>query len=91
MGIISLVLLGASIMFMFFVILGGQTHTSPLSRSYFLRADTSGITGARPVTQWNYFYNCGADNRDCGSAVPALPFGYAWGGGGEGAPSSLLG
>ncbi|KAA8570126.1 hypothetical protein EYC84_002457 [Monilinia fructicola] len=76
---------------MFFVILGGVTHTSPLDKTYFLRADTSGIAGARPTTQWNYFYNCGSGNNDCGKPVPALPFGYAWLGGGDGAPSSLLG
>ncbi|KAG4033249.1 hypothetical protein MFRU_005g02620 [Monilinia fructicola] len=91
MGTLSLVFLGASIMFMFFVILGGVTHTSPLDKTYFLRADTSGIAGARPTTQWNYFYNCGSGNNDCGKPVPALPFGYAWLGGGDGAPSSLLG
>ncbi|QSZ32434.1 hypothetical protein DSL72_002008 [Monilinia vaccinii-corymbosi] len=91
MGTVSLVLLGASIMFMFFVILGGVTHTSPLNKTQFLRADTSGIKGARPITQWNYFYTCGSGNTDCGKPVPALPFGYAWLGGGDGAPTSLLG
>ncbi|ESZ90716.1 putative SUR7 family protein FMP45 [Sclerotinia borealis F-4128] len=91
MGIVSLILLGASIMFMFFVILGGVTHTSPLNKTQFLTADTSSISGARPVSQWNYFYVCGAGNNDCGKAVPDIPFGYAWVGGGDGAPSSLIG
>ncbi|APA08932.1 hypothetical protein SS1G_02763 [Sclerotinia sclerotiorum 1980 UF-70] len=90
-GIISLVLIGASIMFMFFVILGGITQTTPLDKTHFLRADTSSIAGARPVSQWNYFRVCGEGNTDCGSSVPDLPFGYAWVGGGDGAPSSLLG
>ncbi|KAF7877194.1 hypothetical protein EAF04_000879 [Stromatinia cepivora] len=91
MGTISLILIGASIMFMFFVILGGVTQTTPLDKTQFLRADTSSIAGARPISQWNYFRVCGDGNTDCGSSVPALPFGYAWVGGGDGAPSSLLG
>ncbi|CAD6446063.1 9aa202d9-4e5b-4990-9262-966e18b5ed7d [Sclerotinia trifoliorum] len=90
-GTISLILIGASIMFMFFVILGGITQTTPLDKTQFLTADTSSIAGARPVSQWNYFRICGEGNTDCGSSVPALPFGYAWVGGGDGAPSSLLG
>lgn len=91
MALVSLVLLGASIMFMFFVILGGITGTTPLDKTQFLTADTSSIAGARPVSQWNFFRVCGAGNTDCGRSVPALPFGYAWVGGGSGAPSSLLG
>lgn len=91
MGIVSLILLGASIMFMFFVILGGITGTSPLDKTQFLSADTSSIAGARPVSQWNFFRVCGAGNTDCGSSVPALPLGYAWVGGGSGAPSSIRG
>lgn len=91
MGIVSLVLIGVSIMFMFFVILGGITHRSPLNKTYFLSADTSSVTGARDVSQWNYFRVCGAGNTNCGSTVPALPLGYAWVGGGEGAPAKLLG
>lgn len=91
MALVSLIFLGASVMFMFFVVLGGQSSTTPLDKTYFLKADTSSITGARPVSQWNYFYTCGDGNNNCGKAVPALPFGYAWVGGGDGAPSSLLG
>lgn len=76
---------------MFFVILGGVTNSTPLDKVYFLRADTSTIPGARSVSQWNYFFVCGAGNSDCGDAVPALPFGYAWIGGTTGVPSALIG
>jgi len=90
-GFVSLVLIAASIVFMFFIILSGFNSTDPLNRTYFLRADTSAIEGARPVSQWTYFYVCGDGNQDCGAPVPALPFGYAWAGGGSGAPTELLG
>jgi len=91
MGIVSLVLIAGAIVLMFFVILAGLKTTTPLNKTYFLTADTSGITGARPITQWTYFYVCGSGNTDCGKPVPDLPLGYAWIGGGSGAPSSVLG
>ncbi|KAI9640412.1 Eisosomes component [Ciborinia camelliae] len=91
MGTVSAVLLGAAIMFMFFVILGGITNSTPLDKTQFLSADTSSIAGARPVSQWNYFTICGEGNKDCGNTVPDPPLGYAWVGGGDGAPPSLLG
>jgi hypothetical protein len=91
MGTVSLILIAGSLVLMFFVVLSGVKRTTPLDKTYFLRATTSGVQGARPVSQWNYFYVCGEGNNDCGSPVPALPFGYAWVGGGEGAPSGLLG
>lgn len=80
-------------MLLWFVILSGVTDTSPLNRTYFLSADTDGISGARPVTQWTYFYMCGPGNRDCGPAWPAPPFGWAWDGNptGDNLPSSLTG
>ena len=92
MGIASQILLAGSIVLMFFVILSGLTNTIPLRDTYFLRADTSSIPGAeRDVSQWTYFYICGEGNADCGSPVPALPFGAAWVGGSEGAPAGLIG
>jgi hypothetical protein len=91
MGTVSLILIAGSLVLMFFVVLSGVTNKNPLNKTYFLRATTSGVTGARPVSQWTYFYVCGEGNTDCGKPVPALPFGYAWIGGGEGAPSGLLG
>ncbi|KAH8802909.1 putative SUR7 family protein FMP45 [Xylogone sp. PMI_703] len=92
MGLVSLVLIGASILFILFVVLSGVTHSTPLSKTYFLQADTSRFPGSgRPLSQWTYFYICGNDNRNCGSPVPALPFGYAWVGGTQNVPSKFVG
>lgn len=76
---------------LFFVILSGVTNTTPLGSTYFLRADTKGITGARDTTQWTYFYMCGLDNTDCGKAHAAPPFGYAWSANPQSAPDALIG
>jgi hypothetical protein len=73
------------------VLLSGVTHRAPLNRIYFLRADTSAIRGARPVSQWTYWFVCGENNNDCGRTVPALPLGYAWRSNSEGAPPALVG
>eukprot|EP00918_Siedleckia_nematoides_P108291 GHVU01236342.1.p1 GENE.GHVU01236342.1~~GHVU01236342.1.p1 ORF type:complete len:258 (+),score=19.27 GHVU01236342.1:162-935(+) len=91
LGFVSWVLIATSILFLFFVVLSGVTGTTPLNKTYFLQADTSGISGARPTSQWTYFYVCGAGNSDCGDAVPALPFGDAWGSGATGVPDALFG
>ncbi|KAG9230231.1 putative SUR7 family protein FMP45 [Amylocarpus encephaloides] len=91
MGTVSLVLIAGSLVLMFFVVLSGVTDSIPLNKTYFLRADTSNVAGARPMSQWTYFYVCGEGNQNCGAAVPDLPFGYAWVGGGDGAPEALLG
>lgn len=76
---------------LWFVILSGLTHTSPLSQTFFLRADTRGIEGARAVSQWTYFRVCGLDNLNCGPSRPALPLGDAWASGARGAPPALIG
>ena len=92
MGIASQVLIAGSIVLMFFVVLSGVKGTTPLKSTYFLRADTSSFPGTeRAVSQWTYFYICGEGNQNCGSPVPALPFGYAWRGGNEGVPAALTG
>ncbi|KAK5991087.1 SUR7 family protein FMP45 [Cladobotryum mycophilum] len=91
LGISGLVLLATSILFLFFIILPGVTDSTPFGKTYFLRADTSGITGARAVSQWTYFYICGDGNKDCGGAHAAIPFGYAWDGRAQNAPDSLIG
>jgi len=91
MGLASLILIAGSIVLMFFVVLSGVTNSTPLNKTYFLQANTGSISGARPVSQWTYFYICGADNQDCGSTVPALPFGYAWDSNPTGAPADLVG
>ncbi|KAL2161046.1 hypothetical protein VTH06DRAFT_8759 [Thermothelomyces fergusii] len=84
-------LLGGSLVLLWFVILSGVRDASPLRQTYFLRADTSGIQGARPVTQWTYFRTCGDGNADCGPARPALPLGDAWASNARGAPAALVG
>jgi len=92
MGIASLILIAGSVVLLFFVVLSGVKHTTPLQKTYFLQADTSTIAGSgRATSQWTYFYVCGADNTDCGKAVPGLPLGAAWVGGSAGAPESLVG
>lgn len=88
---VSLILIAGSIVLMFFVVLSGVKHTTPLSKTYFLQADTSSILGARATSQWTYFYICGEGNNDCGDAVPALPVGYAWLSDPSGAPSDIVG
>lgn len=88
---IGLILLAGSLVLLWFVILSGLTRTSPLSKTYFLRADTAGIEGARPISQWTYFQVCGLDNTDCGPARPALPLGDAWASNARGAPPELIG
>ncbi|KAK3191209.1 Eisosomes component [Lecanicillium sp. MT-2017a] len=77
-GLAGLVLMGVSLLFLFFIILAGVSDSTPLNKTYFLRADTSGIDGARDVSQWTFFYICGKDNENCGDAKAALPFGWAW-------------
>jgi hypothetical protein len=91
-GLLSLVLIATSIVLIFFVILSGVKNTTPLNKTWFLQADTSSIAGSgRPISQWTYFYVCGANNQDCGSPVPDLPIGYAWVGGNAGVPPALVG
>jgi len=91
LGLVGLILTAGSLVMLWFIILSGVTHSSPLDRTYFLRADTSGITGAKPITQWTYFQFCGLDNRDCDSSQAAPPFGQAWDSRADNVPSGLGG
>ncbi|CAM1502091.1 Fc.00g040750.m01.CDS01 [Cosmosporella sp. VM-42] len=91
LGIASLVLLAGSLVMLFFIILSGVKDSTPLNKTYFLQAETQGITGARDVTQWTYFYFCGPNNQDCSKAHPAPAFGKAWDANPTGAPSQLVG
>ncbi|PHH59604.1 hypothetical protein CDD81_2816 [Ophiocordyceps australis] len=90
-GLAGIVLLGTSLLLLWFVILSGVTHHTPLSHTYFLRADTNGITGARDTTQWTYFYYCGRGNQDCGGAHAAPAFGRAWDSNADNIPDGLGG
>ncbi|QGI66109.1 hypothetical protein CEK26_010061 [Fusarium fujikuroi] len=91
LGLAGLVLLAVSLLFLWFIILSGLTSTTPFDKTYFLRADTGGISGAREVTQWNFFYICGAGNNDCDGARAAPVIGRAWDSNPRNAPSSLVG
>jgi hypothetical protein len=86
-----MIFLAGSIVMMFFIILAGVSDTTPLNNTYFLSADTSGITGARDRTQWTYFYMCSPGNVDCSGAWPAPAFGWAWSANPSNAPSELIG
>ncbi|EAQ89572.1 hypothetical protein CHGG_06191 [Chaetomium globosum CBS 148.51] len=88
---VALILIAGSLVLLWFVILSGVTHTSPLRQTYFLRADTSGIEGARSISQWTFFKVCGDGNTDCGPSRPGLPLGDAWASNARNAPSELIG
>ncbi|KAM0326374.1 hypothetical protein ACHAQA_006976 [Verticillium albo-atrum] len=90
-GTAGLVLLSGALVLIFFVILSGVSDSAPLNNTYFLEADTSGITGARSLTRWTYFYFCGDDNQQCSRARPAPAFGRAWSGNADGVPEGLIG
>ncbi|KAK4189796.1 protein SUR7 [Podospora australis] len=90
-ALLALVFLAGSLILLWFVILSGITNTSPLRQTYFLQADTSGIPGARAISQWTYFRICGLDNTDCGPSRPALPLGDAWDPDAANVPSELIG
>ncbi|KOS20739.1 SUR7 family protein FMP45 [Escovopsis weberi] len=87
----GLLLLSTSILFLFFLILPGSTRSPPFPHTYLLRADTSAIPGARPVSQWLFLYICGPRNLDCSPARPALPFGAAWAPRAPNVPDGLAG
>lgn len=91
LGLVALIFLAGAITMLFFVILSGTTRTSPLDNTYFLQADTSGITGARDVSRWTYFYICGPGNQNCTKASPAMPFGHAWADNADNIPDGLGG
>lgn len=90
-ALLALVFLAGSLILLWFVILSGITSTSPLRQTYFLQADTSGIPGARDLSQWTYFRICGADNTNCGPARPGLPLGDAWESNAANVPAELIG
>ncbi|VBB73044.1 Putative protein of unknown function [Podospora comata] len=90
-SLLATLFLSVSLLLLWFTLLSGITSTSPLRQTYFLRADTSGITGARGISQWTYFRICGIDNTDCGPARPGLPLGDAWATDADNVPRELIG
>lgn len=78
LGLLSLLVLAAGVLFQFFVILSGSTYGTPENQIYFLEASTNGIAGARNPARWTYFALCGVNdsghNANCASPQAALPF-----------------
>ncbi|KAH0426926.1 cortical patch protein [Colletotrichum kahawae] len=92
LGLASIIFLSGSIVLLMFVILSAVKDTAPLNNTYFLQADTTGITGARNgLTRWTYFYYCNDQNTDCWGPWPAPAFGWAWGQDAANVPSGLAG
>lgn len=76
LAIISLILTAGACLLLFFVVLGGTRNVTPLNDVYFLRADTSNISGAPRMTRWTLWDACATspdELNDCGSAKPAYP------------------
>ncbi|KAI9799303.1 MAG: hypothetical protein M1825_004796 [Sarcosagium campestre] len=77
-ALLSLFFTAAAIVLIFFVVLAGTRYSTPVDLVYFLRADTSGIEGARPLTVWTLWNDCGVSpngrNIDCGAVQPAHAF-----------------
>lgn len=82
LGLTSLILVAAGLLFMFFILLAGTTNGNPVNRWYFLQADTANIANAPAVSRWTYWNVCGVDGNgrdDCmsstnyGKTRPARP------------------
>ncbi|OHE93004.1 SUR7 protein [Colletotrichum orchidophilum] len=92
LGTAAIIFLSGSIVLLLFVILSAIRDTTPLNHTWFLEADTTGITGARNgLTRWNYFYYCNDQNAECWGAWPAPAFGWAWGRDAANVPAGLSG
>ncbi|KAI8221495.1 Protein SUR7 [Colletotrichum sp. SAR 10_99] len=91
LGLASIIFLSGSIVLLMFVILSGVKDTAPLNKTYFLQANTAGITGARDVTRWTYFYYCNDENTGCWGPWPAPAFGWAWSQNAANVPPALEG
>ncbi|KAI9760345.1 MAG: hypothetical protein M4579_001749 [Chaenotheca gracillima] len=78
LALASLVLTAGAILLQLLVILAGTRDANPLNQIYFLRADTGGIQGAPPMSQWTLWNYCDASqnglNTNCDGIHPAYPF-----------------
>jgi len=57
--------------------LAGIKNVNPLNRIFYMQADTSGISGAPPLTRWTLWNRCGVSNgvnSDCTGNHPAYAF-----------------
>lgn len=91
LGGLALLFTSGSLVLLFFIILSGVADVPPFRDTYFLQADTQGITGAKSVTRWTYFYMCDDNNLNCAGPWPAPPFGWAWSRDADGVPDGLDG
>lgn len=76
LALVSLVLTAGACVFLFLVVLAGTRDRSPLDQIYFLRADTSDISGAPEQARWTLWNVCAVtdDRNDCPKPRPAYPF-----------------
>ncbi|GAB7351907.1 hypothetical protein MBLNU459_g2449t1 [Dothideomycetes sp. NU459] len=95
LGLVSLAIVAAGVLFQFFIILSGIANVTPFNKTYFLQVDTSNTDATRNPTRWTYFKICGVVNGlngNCGASVPALPFSPARNfGGTDGLPAAFIG
>ncbi len=75
LALISLILTAGACVLMFFVVLGGTRDRTPLNDIYFLRADTSNISGAPRLARWTLWNACETENgrNVCPSPRAAYP------------------
>ncbi|KAK9455105.1 SUR7/PalI family-domain-containing protein [Dipodascopsis uninucleata] len=62
---------------LYLVMLAGTKDHNPLNRTFYLEADTSGISGAPSLTRWTLWNRCSVQNgisSDCTSNKAAYPF-----------------
>ncbi|KAF8450099.1 SUR7/PalI family-domain-containing protein [Terfezia claveryi] len=79
LALLPLLFLSGAVIMLFFCLLGGVTDHNPLNRVFFLKADTSNIPGAPPLTHFTMNNACdqrGGVNFACRgrkAASPMLP------------------
>lgn len=74
---VSLIVLAAGVLFQFFVILSGAVNSTPINKTYFLRAATNGLGNAPATSAWTFLALCGyagSSTQNCRHTVAALPF-----------------
>ncbi|ODQ65692.1 SUR7-domain-containing protein [Nadsonia fulvescens var. elongata DSM 6958] len=92
----SLFLSAGAVLLLFFIVLAGARHSSPLNRFFWIQVDTSAIASASTggVTRWTPYGICGVSNSrnfDCTSNSAAYPFDPVRNfGSAEGLPSSFV-
>lgn len=72
LGLLSLLILAAGVLFQFFIILSGIVNVTPFNKTYFLQA----AAGPKNPSRWTFWRVCGEVgglNANCGAVKPALP------------------